>query len=248
MATKIAFANQKGGVSKSTSSLILTQLLCRTNRKVLSIDMDSQGNLSHSLNADPKKGSVWDVLSKEKSVLEVVQRTEYGDCLCYSPELAGTDKKLDIIGKEYLLKEALEEVSDKYAYIIIDPPPALGILTVNTLVASDYVVIPSQADMYSLLGISQICLTIDSIRKYCNPTLKIAGILITRYNGKTNISREISKMLEDTASKLNTKVFKARIRECVAIKEAEAGRVELFSYAPRSNASLDYIEFINEES
>jgi chromosome partitioning protein len=246
MATVISFANQKGGVAKTTSGMALGQILCRANRKVLFIDMDSQGNLSHSLRADPAAATVWDVLTKEKTVSEAAQHTQWGDCLCFSNNLTGADKKLDVIGKEYLLKEALEPAMNQYAYIIIDPPPALGILTVNSLAASNYVVIPSQADMYSLIGISQIFSTIESIKKYCNPGLKIAGILITRFNGQTNISREISQMMEESAQKLNTKVFKARIRECVAVKEAEAGQTALFSHTPKSIASADYCEFIKE--
>jgi chromosome partitioning protein len=246
MAKIITFANQKGGVANTSSALILGQVLIRTNREVLFVDMDSHGNLSHTLRADQSKGTVFDVLTKMKTVLEVVQKTYTGDLLCSSTSLAGTDKPLDGIGKEFLLKEALDTVADKYAYIIIDPPPALGLLTINTLVASQYLVIPAQADIYSLQGIGQIFLTIESVRKYCNSQLQIAGILITRSNSQTNISRDISQMLEETAVKLKTKVFKSRIRECVAVKEAEAGQVELFSYAPRSNASLDYIEFFKE--
>jgi len=246
MATTIAFSNQKGGVAKTTSALALGQILVRAKMKVLFVDMDPQGNMSHTLRADPEKGTVFDVLSKCKTVFETIQTTYSGDCLCYSPSLAGTDKTLDGIGKEYLLKEALEKVADKYEYIIIDPPPALGLLTINTLVASRFLVIPAQADIYSLQGIGQIFLTIESVRKYCNPDLKVAGILITRFNSKTNISREVSKMMEKTAEQLQTRVFKTKIRECVAVKEAEAGRVDLFSHAPRSNASLDYCEFIRE--
>jgi chromosome partitioning protein len=246
MATIISFANQKGGVAKTSSALVLGQLFIRSNRKVLFVDMDPQGNLSHTLRARPERGTVFDVLSKKKTVLEVVQHTYTGDCLCSSPSLAGTDKTLDGIGKEYLLKEALATVDDKYAFIIIDPPPAIGLLTINTLVASRFLIIPAQADIYSLQGIGQIFLTIDSVKKYCNPELKVTGILITRFNGKTNISREISQMLEETATKLKTKVYKSRIRECVAVKEAEAGQVELFSYALRCNASLDYCEFFKE--
>jgi chromosome partitioning protein len=208
--------------------------------------MDPQGNMSHTLRADLGKGTVLDVLSKVKTVPEAVQQTYSGDCLCYSPSLAGTDKTLDGIGKEFLLKEALETVSGKYHYIIIDPPPALGLLTINTLAASRYLIIPAQADIYSLQGIGQINQTVESIRKYCNPGLITTGILITRFNAQTNISKEISKMMEETASKLQTKVFKSRIRECVAVKEAEAGQVELFSYAPGSNASQDYCDFIRE--
>ena len=246
MAIVVAFANQKGGVAKTSSALALGQILARARKKVLFVDMYPQGNLSHTLRATPEKGSVFEVLSKNKTVAEAVQSTYSGDCLCYSPSLAGTDKTLDGIGKEFLLKEALEKVADHYAYIIIDPPPALGLLTINTLVASQYLIIPAQADIYSLQGIGQIFLTIDSVRKYCNPNLQVAGILITRFNAKTIISREISEMMEDTAKKLQTKVFNAKIRECVAVKEAEAGRVDLFSYAPKCNASLDYCDFIRE--
>jgi len=246
MQVKITFTNQKGGVAKTTSALTTGQLLYRAKFRILYVDLDPQGNLSHSLIANPNKGTVWDVLSKEKTVTEAVQQTQWGDCLCSSNELTGCDKKLDIIGKEYLLKEALEIVSEEYDYIIIDPPPANGILTINALVASNYIVIPTQADIYSLEGIDQIFSTIDSIKKYCNPDLKVAGVLITRFNGRNNISREFSQMMEDAAQKNKTKVFNARIRECVAVKEAEAGQVELFSYAPKSNASIDYCEFIKE--
>lgn len=246
MSRNLSFANHKGGVTKSTSAGVTGQLLFRAKQKVLFVDMDPQGNLSHSLRADPRKGSVWDALTKEKTADKAIQRIQWGDCLCSSPNLAGADNKLDSIGKEFLLKEALDTVSDKYDCIIIDPPPALGILTVNSLVASDYVVIPSLADTYSLIGIGEIYKTIVSIQKYCNPKLKIAGILITRYKGNTNISREISLMIEDTAKKMNTKVFASRIREAVAVREAAAGRVELYAHAPKGIATVDYINFVNE--
>jgi len=246
MSINITFSNQKGGVAKTTSSLTTGQILYRAKYRTLYVDLDPQGNLSHSLIANPDKGTVWDVLSKEKTVIEAVQKTQWGDCLCSSNELTGCDKKLDIIGKEYLLKEALDIVSEKYDFIIIDPPPAIGILTINALVASNYIIIPTQADIYSLEGIDRMFSTIDSIKKYCNTDLKVAGILITRFNGRNNISREFSQMMEDTAQKHETKVFKARIRECVAVKEAESGQIELFSYAPKSNASIDYCEFIKE--
>ena len=246
MAIVVAFANQKGGVAKTSSALALGQILVRARKKVLFVDMDPQGNLFHTLRAEPEKGTVFDVLSKNKIVIEAIQTTYSGDCLCYSSSLAGTDKTLDGIGKEFLLKEALEKIADQYNYIIIDPPPALGLLTINTLAATQYLIIPAQADIYSLQGIGQIFLTIESVKKYCNPDLHVAGILITRFNAKTNISREISGMMEDTANKLQTKVFNARIRDCVSVKEAEAGRVDLFSYAPKCNASLDYCEFIKE--
>lgn len=202
--------------------------------------------MSHSLRATTNKGTVWDVLTKDKSVESVIQRTPFGDCLCSSQQLAGADKKLDMLGKEYLLKEAFDSVCDKYDYIFIDPPPSLGIQMVNSLVASDYVIIATLADTYSLIGIGEIFKTIVSIKKYCQSELEILGILLTKFRGNSNISREISTMIENTANKLNTKVFKSRIREAVAVREAEAARIDLYSHAPKSIATLDYIEFAKE--
>jgi chromosome partitioning protein len=247
MATVITFANQKGGVSKTTSALTIGQRLKFAKMRILLVDMDPQGNLSHSLILDHKKNTIWDVLTKEKTVIQAKQTNKWGDCLCFSPELTGADKKLDVIGKEYLLKEALDAVLDNYDYIIIDPPPTLGVLTINSLVVKkNFVVIPSQADMYSMVGISQLIMTIDLVKKYHNPELTVLGILLSRFNNRTNFSLKISQMLEETAIKLKTKVFSTRIRECTAIKEATACRTSIFDYSPKINAAIDYNSFYNE--
>ena len=116
----------------------------------------------------------------------------------------------------------------------------------NALTACTAAIIPAQADIYSLQGISQLKTTIETVKKYCNPDLYIAGILITRYNGRTIIRREISELLEETAIQMNTKVYTSRIRECTALVEAQTRRESIFEYAPRSNASDDYFEFVNE--
>jgi len=247
MARVITFANQKGGVAKTTSALTLGQRMKYAKSRILFVDMDPQGNLSHSLILDHKKGTVWDFLTKEKTLMQSKQTNKWGDCLCFSPELTGADKKLDVIGKEYLLKEALDPISDNYDYIIIDCPPTLGILTINSLVVkNNFVVIPSQADIYSMVGISQLIMSIDSVKKYFSPELVVLGILLSRFNKRTNLSQKISQMLEESALKVNTKVFKSRIRECNAIKESEAKRMSIFEYAPKSNAAIDYNEFYNE--
>jgi chromosome partitioning protein len=247
MAKIISFANQKGGVGKSSTTLIIGQLFSRAKLKVLFVDMDAQGSLSFSLRTVPNKGNVWDVLTKEKTVENAIQRTTFGDCLCSSPQLTGADKKLDMLGKEYLLKEALDTVSDKYDFIFIDPNPSLGIQMINSLVASDYVIIPTFAEIYSLIGISDIFSTITLIKNYCHRSdLQIAGILITKFRGNSNISREITLMIEETAKNLNTKVFSTRLREAVSVKESIARRVELYAHAPNSIATLDYIAFANE--
>ena len=246
MAIGITFANQKGGVGKTSSAIILSKFFPLLKKTVLNVDLDPQGNMSHTLRADPKKGTIYDVLTKSKTMFEAIQTTYLGDCLCYSPSLAGTDKTLAGIGSEYLLKEAIKTVEDKYDYVIIDPPPALGLLTINALVASRFLIIPAQADIYSLQGIGQIMTTVENVKKYCNPELIVSGILITRFNNQTIISREMSRIIEDKAQKFGTKVFNTRIRECIAVKEAEAEQIDLLSYSPRCNASRDYCEFIKE--
>ena len=124
--------------------------------------------------------------------------------------------------------------------MITDTPPSLGILSVNALTAADTVIIPAQADIYSLQGITQISSTISTVRRYCNSRLSIDGIVLTRYNSRTNISRDLAEALTQTAEKLHTRVYNARIRECTAIKEAQALRKDIFVYAPKSNAAEDY--------
>ena len=149
-------------------------------------------------------------------------------------------------GKEYRLKEAIAPVKRKYDYIIIDTPPALGIITTNALTASDTVIIPAQAEIHSIQGIALLSEAITAIKKYTNPALKIAGIVITRYNGRAILSKDMKENLHRTAELLKTKVFSTPIRECIAVKEAQALRQDIFTYAPRSNATKDYNAVIDE--
>ena len=144
------------------------------------------------------------------------------------------------------MKEALEPISELYDYVVIETPPALSILTVNALTACNSVIIPAQADIFSLQGIDQLSDTIEAVRKYCNPTLHIAGILLTRYNARTIISRDMTDMMEKMAAKLQTKVFTAKIRESVIVKEAQASRQGLSSYARKSKVMDDYRIFVEE--
>lgn len=180
-----------------------------------------------------------------------LQQTLQGDIIASYTALAGADAVITETGKEYRLKEALESLSEAYDFCIIDTPPALGILTINALTACEGAIIPAQADIYSLQGISQLNSTIHTVKKYCNPALSIMGIVLTRYNGRSIIRREVAEMLEQTAQSLNTKLYKAKIRECTALVEAQATKQNIFSYAPRSNATADYkalaAEILGEE-
>ena len=241
-----AIINQKGGVGKSTTSLALACGLSAAGKRVLCIDMDAQGNLSYTLGAAEDTPTAMDVLSQTASMEDAIQHTWGPDLVAASPALTSADLTITQTGKEYRLKEALEPVLDRYDYIVIDTPPALGILTINALSAASSAIIPAQADIYSLQGIGQLYGTLSAVRRYTNPDIRIDGILITRYNARAILSRDITEMIENTAQQLDTQVFAAKIRESIAVKEAQANKESLFTYAPRGNATMDYAAFIAE--
>lgn len=241
----IAVINQKGGVGKSTTAAAIGGGLILRGYKTLFIDLDAQGNLTYSMGGQGGVPSILDVLQKEAGAAEAIQRTPMGDLIASSPFLAAADTRINQTGKEYRLKEALAEVAG-YDYCVIDTPPALGILTVNALTACSGAIIPAQADVYSLHGISQLSGTISAVKKYCNPTLSIMGIVLTRFNKRSIIRREVAEMMETLAKQLNTKLYKTRIRECTALVEAQAVKESIYKYAPRSNAAADYKALLDE--
>lgn len=242
----IAIINQKGGVGKSTTVHAMGAALRLKGFKTLFIDLDAQGNLTHVLNAGQGELTVMDILTGQAPAAAVIETTPQGDVIPHSPALTGADTALTATGKEFILKEALAEIQDRYDYILIDTPPALGILTINALTAATAAVIPAQADIFSLQGISQLSATLAAVRKYTNPGLKIAGIVLTRYNNRTVLSRDIADMIADMAAKLDTKVFAAKIREGVALRETQVYKQDIFSYAPKSNAAADYRALVAE--
>lgn len=242
-----AIINQKGGVGKSTTALALACGLASAGQRVLAIDLDAQGNLSYTLGASEDAPSILEALTQSVPLADAIQRArEAGgpDLVAASPALASADLTITATGKEYRLREALEPVLADYDYIVIDTPPALGILTINALSAATSAIIPAQADIYSLQGIGQLYSTLSAVRRYTNPGIRIDGILVTRYNARAILSRDIAEMIESTAQQLDTTVFDARIRESIAVKEAQANKESLFTYAPRGNATLDYAAFI----
>lgn len=242
----IAVINQKGGVGKSTTSNAIGAGLFQRGYKVLFIDLDAQGNLSYSMKCENKPLSSLEVLTGTATAREATLTTPQGDIIPASPALASADTIITDTGREYRLKEALEPLKGAYDYIIIDTPPALGTLTINALTACDSVIIPAQADIYSLQGIGQLNQTIQTVKRYCNKELTIKGIVITRYSPRAVLTRDMTDLLEDTAKQLNTKVFASRIRECIALKEAQASQTDIFTYSPRSNAGIDYKALLEE--
>lgn len=245
MKNTIAIVNRRGGVGKTATAHAIGAGLSHRGYKTLFVDLDSQCNLTYDLGASAPLGSM-EVLSGTATAQEAIQHTDGGDIIPASPSLAVADTTLESTGKEYRLKEALEPLAGQYDYIIIDTPPALGVLTVNALTACDSAIIPAQAEIHSLQGIGLLYETIKAVQKYTNPNLSIKGILITRYNKRAIISRDMRDNLEATAKNLGTIVFDTPIRECTAIKEAQAKQTDIFTYAPRSNASQDYTALLND--
>lgn len=241
--------NQKGGVGKSTTASAIAAGLANKGAVVLLVDLDAQGNLSYSLGVDNTGltgASSLDVLTRAATIEDAALYIKSGAIVKSSPALSGADMVLTTTGKEYRLREALDKVGGKYDYCVIDTPPALGILTINALTASNAAIVPAQADIFSLNGIAQLYQTVEAVQAYTNKELTIEGILLTRFSSRSVISRDIAEALTDTAAKLHTRVFDTKIRECTALKEAQASRESIFDYAPKSNAALDYAALVEE--
>lgn len=242
----ITITNEKGGVAKSTTAQALAAGLKFLEQRVLAVDLDAQGNLTDTTNAEKSNATVFEVLSKTESIHSAIQCTVMCDVLPSSRQLLTADIAIAQTGKEYRLREALDEVRDEYDYVIIDTPPTSGILAVNALTACDDVIIPAQPDIYSMQGILKVIESVAIVREYCNNNIRIAGILLTRVRTNTNLAKEIAEEIESNAEKLGTKLFKSRIRECIALSEAQVNRMDMFRYDCNSNGSNDYLAFMKE--
>ena len=247
MIETIAIVNRKGGVGKTVTTHALGAGLTRRGYKVLYIDLDSQCNLTYDTGAkDAAQYTALDVLTGTITAAEAITLTPQGEIIAASPALAGADTQITGTGKEYRLKEALQPLHGMYDYILIDTPPALGTLTVNALTASDSVIIPVQADVNSIRGIGMLYEAIQAVQKYTNPALIVKGVLLTRYNGRAIISKDMRENAARVAAELGTVVYNTPIRECIAIKEAEAVQTDIYSYSSKSNAAADYTAFVAE--
>ena len=224
MARVIAFANQKGGVAKTTTTLNLGVAFHERGLRVLAVDLDPQGNLtmSQGLNPDSVERSMFDVLVHRLPIQEVIHEREI-DLAASSLDLAGAELALSsMIGRERALEKGLAPVRRDYDFILIDTPPSLGVLTVNALVAADGVIVPVQCEYLSLRGLVQLENTLTMIRENLNPNVEIVGILPTMYDGRTLHSREAIEILEENFGEL---VFKTRIRKTIRYAEAPVGHV-----------------------
>ena len=245
MGRVISFANQKGGVAKTTTTLNLGVALSEQGLKVLLVDLDPQGNLtmSQGLNPDTIERSMFDVLVHRLPIQEVVHHTEV-DLAVSSIDLAGAELALSsMIGRERALEKALAPVRDSYDYILIDTPPSLGLLTINALVASNGVIVHVQCEYLSLRGLVQLENTLSMIRENLNPDVGIEGILPTMYDSRTLHSREAVEILQENFGDL---VFDTKIRKTVRYAEAPVKGTSVLKYEPSGSAAQAYRELANE--
>lgn len=247
MAVTIAVSNQKGGVGKTTSAYVLATLLKDRGYRVLAVDMDPQGNLSFSMGADiDSSATVYDMLKGELKPRYAVCRSSLVDIIPANILLSGIELEFTGARREFLLKDALSSLESSYDYILIDSPPALGILTVNAFTAADYVLVPMLSDIFSLQGITQLDETVRRVKKYCNPDIRILGVFLTKHNPRTRFSREVVGTLQMVAEDLGMPVLDTYIRESVALREAQSVQQSVLEYAPGCNALKDYEKLMEE--
>ena len=246
-ATITTITNQKGGVGKTTTVAALLSCLSQRGARVLGVDLDPQGSLGFSMGLDIEHcATIYDVFRGVAEPADVIRSTDVCDVLPSNILLSAAEMEFNKPGREFLLKAALSKVADNYDYILIDTPPALNILTVNAYVASDSLIIPMAPEVLSLLGVSQIKGTIESVRSYYNSRLQVLGILLNRYNGRLNLSREMLELAQEIARQLNTRVFDSKIRSSVSVAEAPAHGQSINDYAPRSKPALDFAALCEE--
>jgi len=241
----IAFANQKGGVAKTTTTLNLAAAFAEEGHRVLCIDMDPQGNLTMSQGIDPDtlEVSMFDVLVHDLSIREVIRRREV-DVACSSIDLAGAEIAMSMkIGRERSLEKALRDIREDYDFICIDTPPSLGLLTINALTAADKVIVPVQCEYLSMRGLIQLQNTLSMIRENLNPDVDIAGILPTMVDSRTLHAKEAIEILEEN---FGDRVFGARIRKTIRFAEAPVKGMSVLKYDPTGTAADAYRQLAKE--
>ena len=242
MGRTIVIANQKGGVGKTTTSINLSAALAEQGQKVLVIDMDPQGNTTSGLGVekDEVENTVYELLLGECTIQECM-RKEIFENLSILPaniNLAGAEIELiSAENKEYLLKNTLDEVKDQYDFIIIDCPPSLNLLTINSMCAGDTVLVPIQCEYYALEGLSQLMHTIDLVKERLNPNLEMEGVVFTMYDARTNLSLQV---VESVKNNLNQKVYKSIIPRNVRLAEAPSYGMPITKYDKRSTGAESY--------
>ena len=242
--TKIyAIVNQKGGVGKTTSVINLAANLAENGRRVLIVDIDPQANATSGIGIDKNdlERSMYDLLLEESTAVDAtIQQEEFRlDVIPSHPALAGAEVELvNAIGREYRLQKGLDGLNGRYDYILIDCPPSLGLLTVNALTAAkDGVIIPVQCEYLALEGLTQLVQTVELVQKYLNPNLKVRGLIMTMYDSRTNLSRQV---VEEVRRYFPGKVFRTIVPRNVRLSEAPSYGQPITAYAPKSPGAMAY--------
>lgn len=238
----IAVANQKGGVGKTTTSINLSASLAELGQKVLTIDMDPQGNTTSGLGIDKNQveNTVYELILEEVPIEECIHNSvmEGLDVIASNINLSGAEVELiSIDNKEFLLKEKIDTLKDKYDFIIIDCPPSLNLLTINAMTTSDSVLVPIQCEYYALEGLSQLIHTIDLIKERLNPELEIEGVVFTMFDGRTNLSLQV---VENVKENLDRNIYKTIIPRNVRLAEAPSYGMPINMYDTRSSGAEAY--------
>lgn len=244
----IAITNQKGGVGKTTSAVNLASCLAALNRKVLVVDADPQGNATSGFGFDKRgiKQCIYDILINDVPAEEVVLHTEYKnlDLLPSTIQLAGAEIELvSLMNRENRMRQALDKIRHNYDYVLIDCQPSLGLLTLNALTAATSVIIPIQCEFYALEGVTMLMNTIQLVQRNLNPALKLEGVVMTMYDGRTNLSGEV---VEEVQKYFQTKMYKTIIPRNVRLSEAPSHGQPIIVYDPKSTGAKYYMDLAKE--
>lgn len=245
----ISISNIKGGVGKTTTAAVFAVGLAEKGYSVLLLDSDPQTNLSICFMQEQtdESPSLYHIYNEKKGIDEIkIAVKDNLDLVVGDFELCNADLQFTKAGRLKMLKKAIRNINTKYDFIIVDTPPNLGILTLNAFISSDYVVVPMAVDSFSLKGVRLLKQTLDDVADETEKVLPVAGILLTRYNSRTNVSKLLEKSLNSAAELLDTKLFKNRIRQAVVLQESQIAKEDLFSYAPNAKVTDDYKGFIDE--
>lgn len=243
----LTFTNQKGGVAKTTTAHTVGAYLAQHGSKVLLVDLDAQANLTLAVGLDDSENTTSDVLLNPSCIQKTIKQVKNNLWIIPADlHLSKVSETLTDIGRNYKLQEAFKIIENQFDYAIIDTPPTLSILTINALTVSNKVVIPAQADLFSLKALQDLAETLQGVKTYTNKKLEVAGLLLTRYNPRSILTKDMTERLEKACKMFNTKLFNSKIREAIAIKEAQATHQDIFSYDATTNVAKDYLKFIEE--
>ena len=237
MARIITITNQKGGVGKTTTASALVCGLSQRGARVLGVDLDPQGNLGFT--------TIYDVFKGEHPIRQAIFSTKYGDVLPSDIMLSAAEVEFTARRREFMLEEQLAQVRSQYDFIIIDTPPSLNILTINAYVASNALIVPMEAEILSLVGITQLQETIETVRNSFNPQLKVLGILLNKYNPRLTLSKDVLELAQEVARQLGTSVFETKIRRGVGAAVAPAHGQSVLTYQPKCNPALDLQQVVS---